>query len=322
MKEIDDETKQLKYFSQYEIAVDCDLLPGERQYVGEKDRGFCRFCNRAEPEVSFRKIAHALPEFIGNKSLFAYDECDDCNQRFSHSVESHLANWLGPRRTSTQLRGKSGIPSYKAKDGVSRVDIEDGAIQITALEDATFAEIDIESRTLTLNTVRPSYIPVAAFKCFVKRAVSIAPKDLLEEMDHLIRWITDSEHQPDTLPAKPLLLLEQTIPGQKPFGELIKVMLFRRKFNHMPVPYLQLLVAYGNWVHQVVLPMPRKDRRLSGRPVTLMYFPSPISESRFGPPVRRKYDLSGYDWVRGEPVAIHWGFERHEQILTGPHEAG
>lgn len=47
------------------------------------DKGACRFCGTRESS-RFRKLAHTMPEALGNKWIFSRDECDDCNtQKFS-----------------------------------------------------------------------------------------------------------------------------------------------------------------------------------------------------------------------------------------------
>jgi hypothetical protein len=68
------------YEDRYRIAAAWSVRPGEKIFLGDKNSRICRFCGQAKPEVSFRKEAHALPESIGNKSLFTYYECDACNQ--------------------------------------------------------------------------------------------------------------------------------------------------------------------------------------------------------------------------------------------------
>jgi hypothetical protein len=37
--------------------------------------------------------AHAFPEFIGNRELISNYECDICNERFSRTIEDHLAKY-------------------------------------------------------------------------------------------------------------------------------------------------------------------------------------------------------------------------------------
>lgn len=76
------------YEERYQIAAAWSVRPEDKIFLGDKDGRKCRFCGRAKPEVSFRKEAHALPESIGNESLFTYYECDTCNQAFGEGCEN------------------------------------------------------------------------------------------------------------------------------------------------------------------------------------------------------------------------------------------
>lgn len=58
------------------------------KYYGHKENRICRFCGKKEPDVSFSKIAHALPESIGNHVLATYYECDVCNDFFGRNLEN------------------------------------------------------------------------------------------------------------------------------------------------------------------------------------------------------------------------------------------
>ncbi len=85
----------------------------------------CRFCDKSEPEVKFTDEAHAISNFIGNRSLFLKSECESCNKKYGKYYEDQFAKYLGPGRTVTQTKGKNGIPSYKTADGKFRMDVTD-----------------------------------------------------------------------------------------------------------------------------------------------------------------------------------------------------
>src|SRR3954462_7886092 len=77
------------------------------QYIGSKSDRKCRYCG-AVPPAKFRILAHAIPEMIGNRSLIANDECDECNVFFSETVEDSLGKMLSPLRTLLAIPGKKG----------------------------------------------------------------------------------------------------------------------------------------------------------------------------------------------------------------------
>ena len=110
------------YDKHYQIAICLPLVSKtpiklcDNENVGERK---CRFCGKSKPEVSFRNTAHAIPEFLGNKSLISMNECDICNEFFANEYEDHLAKWFGPARSLCQMRGKKGTPKYKSKEFTS-----------------------------------------------------------------------------------------------------------------------------------------------------------------------------------------------------------
>lgn len=310
--------KNLDYFDKnYTIVASYACLKkGQRYYIGNKEDRICRFCGEKKPKVSFKLEAHAIPEFTGNKSLIAYDECDTCNELFSRIIEDHLGKYLGPQRTLSQISGKKGVPTYKGKDGRSRISMEEEGLKITAYEDNPIFDIDSESKTLTISAHRQPYIPAAVFKCFVKMAISIAPQGLLTEVGHLIRWIRDSEHKFDSFPYKPLAVIQQFTPGPMPYDG-VSLFLVRRKLGVMGVPYLQFVVAFGNMMFQIVVPMPEQDKSLFGIPLEVPPFPVPFTEGyEYGKTLVRMLDLSSYELIKGEPLVMSMTFEHVRELDT------
>ena len=109
------------YDQNYRVVFDSSLRKARPLKLAdpEDEKGrICRFCGKGKPEVAFKSVAHAVPEFLGNKSLVSQNECDTCNQLLAMKYEDDLAKWFGPMRTVSQIRGKSGVPTYKNKDSI------------------------------------------------------------------------------------------------------------------------------------------------------------------------------------------------------------
>src|SRR4051812_14719952 len=81
----------------------------------------CRFCHRGEPEVTFKSDAHAVPEFLGNRSILSLNECDSCNTFFATEYEDHLSKWSLFARSASQVRGKKKKPTFKNPEETLRV---------------------------------------------------------------------------------------------------------------------------------------------------------------------------------------------------------
>ena len=95
------------YENSYDIIGQWFVRPGDKVVLGDMQNRICRFCGKQPPEVTFRKVAHAIPELLGNKSIESAYECDTCNQEFGSGIENDLGNWSKPMRTLIRIRGKS-----------------------------------------------------------------------------------------------------------------------------------------------------------------------------------------------------------------------
>ncbi|OLY93656.1 HNH endonuclease [Cnuella takakiae] len=83
---------------EYDIIVSTEIDYNKshiKNYLSDTVRKKCRFCKSKFPDVKFKSVAHAIPEYTGNKSLIATFECDNCNQYFS-KLESEFANFMLP----------------------------------------------------------------------------------------------------------------------------------------------------------------------------------------------------------------------------------
>ena len=85
----------------------------------EDDRR-CRFCGRGKPDVKFKKLAHAIADFLGNLSIISLNECDPCNTYFGEGCEDHLSKAMHLGRTLAGIPRKDSTKSTfkdKIKDG-------------------------------------------------------------------------------------------------------------------------------------------------------------------------------------------------------------
>lgn len=307
--------QQLDYFdSNYEfVSSYLSLEKGKKIHIGDKQNRVCRYCNKSSPEVKFKLEAHAIPEFTGNKSLIALDECDTCNEIFSRVIEDHFGKYLGAHRTLAQIHGKKGVPKYKSRDKKSDIGLDENGLKITAREDDPIFEINEETNTVKITAHRQPYVPAAVFKCLVKMAIAIAPESLLNELVHLRKWILLEQHTYESFPYKPFIVFEQFTPGPRPYPG-VSLFLMKRKHDESNVPYLQFVVAFSNTMFQIVLPMPEQDRHIMGDQIQLMLFPIPFSKDyAFGKTVVRELDMSGFEIVKNEEHVLYMGYESLER---------
>lgn len=307
--------QQIDYFDEnYELVNSyLGLKKGEKVYIGDKSDRVCRYCKKSSPDVKFKLEAHAIPEFTGNKSLIAFDECDTCNEIFSRVIEDHFGKYLGVHRTLAQIQGKKGVPKYKSKDKKSNIALDENGLKITAREDDPIFEINEETKSVKITAHRQPYIPAAVFKCLVKMAIAIAPEALINELDHLKKWILLEEHTYDSFPYKPLIVFEQFTPGPRPYPG-VSLFLLKRKNEGSAVPYLQFVIAFSNTMFQIVLPMPKQDGHIMGNPIQLMLFPVPFNKDyAYGRSTVKELDMSSFEIVRNEEHVLYMGYERIDE---------
>jgi hypothetical protein len=80
--------------NQYNKVLEINISKHEKKSAHGKDNGYCRFCMRIFPEVTFKNEAHIIPKSLGNKYLLSKHECDECNALFAKyddNLAKHLA---------------------------------------------------------------------------------------------------------------------------------------------------------------------------------------------------------------------------------------
>lgn len=308
---VEEGIEAIRYFQTHYDIVQRIQLGEEKVFLGERESKICRFCGLSEPEVHFRNIAHAIPEFIGNKRLFSYYECDECNDKFSMSLEDHLANYIAPWRTLMTIRGKKGIPTLKNEQDGWRIEGSLGELRIAHREDNPIIQQDAANKSIAITGHRGRYIPRAVFKCLVKMAISIMPDDELSNFTHAIEWINNVDFDNDKANMSKLLAVFGFIPS--PYQLPIINILFRRKPEYdNTVPYMQYVVMFYNLMFQIPMPLCEHDRTLDGKTITIIKFPLPFIEE-YGEP---KYDI--IDFTSSEIVtndSINISFNYSDTIL-------
>lgn len=102
----------------YEIQM---IVPEQKVIKGEKDKQKrkCIYCGGSvnDGKTRYQKIAHAIPEALGNTKFIQREECDACNDYFARNAEEDLCNFLVWKRLKYGLKGKNGYPIFQLTDG-------------------------------------------------------------------------------------------------------------------------------------------------------------------------------------------------------------
>jgi hypothetical protein len=315
METKDFENILIEYGKNYDIVFSNIAEFTQDKLIIEDPIKRCRFCDKSEPAVSFRKIAHAVPELIGNKRLFTKNECDACNLKFSKLLEDHLGKYLGLWRTMMQIKSKNGIVSYKAPDGISRIDMQSIGIQINSFEEEPIIEMNSEEKTVTIKGYRQTYIPIAVFKCFVKMALSVMPYNLLDYFRDTKYWLLEDSHVITKYDIQPIVTIASSVPGIKPYGDF-SIIVWCRKNDALKVPFMQMVVFFGNIGFQIIVPCKYKDLQFNGQSLSIRPFPHPtwVINKILGNIEVSNIDLSGRYPIKNDPISIIMSYQSFEDM--------
>ena len=259
------------YATHYEVIGEWSLI-GKKIRLGKRDKKVCRFCGQGCPEVTFKKEAHAIPESLGNKSLYTTYECDACNQMFGQGIENDFGNWSKPMRNFTGSRGKKGVPTIKIKSaGGSQGKFETmkTEIQQNPADPTPIFQFDEKANAVNFWLRRDPYTPVAVLKTFVRIGLSVLPEEEMPNFRDILLWIRNPNHHANPITGYPIL--RTFIPGSYTFRP--SLFLLRRKKDEILAPYVTFVLGYGNEVFQVWLQSAGRDRHIMGTKITVPSFP-------------------------------------------------
>ncbi|USA44932.1 HNH endonuclease [Acinetobacter sp. C26M] len=291
-----------------------NLILDKRIYLGEK--GKCRYCGKSAPAVTFKKIAHAIPELLGNKFLFSNDECDICNSYFDKHLENNLANFLGVSRTTSQISGKKGVPNTKSSGG-DRIEAINGDIVIIHSEESEILK-PLDHKTVMISSSSTTYVPINVYKCLVKIALSAMPAYALKGFNECFRWIRYNE-EPAKFDSKTLTLNITMVPGINPFRKLW-LQIYKRTGDKGKFPYMICIIAFSNYMFQFVIPFNKKDKYLNQDKIQIPIFPmlNGLILPGQAPNIKPSFqsvDLSGKSKV-STPNVSYMHIEKEEKLIT------
>lgn len=269
----------------------------------------CRFCGRGKPEVRFRKIAHAISEFLGNQSLISMNECDECNGFFGEGCEDHLSKATMLLRTLAGIPRKEGVESTfkdKIQDEKLRIDSRHGAVNIRVPEPNSIDDLLVngelpETIPLRGDLRSQPYSPTEAVKALVKFACSICPKEDVHQIQRAVDWLCGRlEAEVRSFPVGFAFT-----PGAEAAGEKASHVIMLRRKDDGPEPYLWFLVQFRNFRFQIPVPFCPADVGISWSRMEhfqSLFIPSwPRGETTF----------SWLDWAGTEKVRTSWNVSHH-----------
>ena len=250
--------------------------------LGDPYRKVCRCCGKKEPEVSFKKIAHAFPEAIGNKALATYYECDVCNDFFGRTIENDYCNYFSLFHSVMVKSGKGGkreckfkVPCEKRTANCSnscvRIEYINNNPCIYRCENVSEKYVELKDNCLKISKKTGKCCLIAVFKTLVKMAITVMPEKEIHTFSNVIKWILEEEHNNYYI-SKPLLIRYQMIPGFN-VTRYPHFVLYRRKSGVLDVPYMLFQLTYSCFSLLIEVPNDYEAKCISNLKFATLPFP-------------------------------------------------
>lgn len=304
-KSIYEESKRY-YEEHYETIFKQSFEAEGKIYLKDHKDGasrLCRFCGKGTPEVSFKKTAHAVPEFLGNRRIISLNECDECNHFLASQYEDHLGRWSIIDRAIFRIQNKSKKPKYKDFDNLIRIESDEHNLKIKVIDSELTHELIKAGEPYkfkkNIEITSQHYIPIRAAMTLIKMACSICPIPELSQCQAAINWLMN----PEQSRVSKYPVLKTFTPGDIN-NTKSEIILLKRKVKE-PVPYLLCVVQYINFRLQTFIPFcPEDSEWLYSKEkfnLNLMHYPS-----LFGPDnSTRITENEVLDWSGTEPTQRH-----------------
>ncbi|WP_031492581.1 HNH endonuclease [Succinivibrio dextrinosolvens] len=313
-----DKTALMFYENNYEVLRTPDfdestrtLKPAHKiKYLGNSKKKICRFCGKSEPEVKFKKVAHAFPESIGNKVLATHYECDNCNLFFGKTIENDYSKFFELHHSIMMVSGKGGkrkckfkIPcdkrTEKCGEHCFQIDFKGIYPYILVCYNVPQDILQVGEDRLRISAPIGTFCPIAVFKTFVKMAITVMPVEEVNLFSDAISWILNPKHE-NFYKSKKLLIRYQMIPGFN-VTKFPHFFLYRRRFNVLTGPYMLFNLTYGCFSFLIEVPRNGNiDDRLDDNSFERIPFPPiPFYISQEG-----IWDMSAKELSKGEKFSI------------------
>lgn len=277
--------------SAYDIVFSENLSSGKKIHIGSKCNHVCRFCGQSEPKVTFRSTAHAIPESLGNRRVTLLNECDECNEYFSRTIENCFDKYTKPYRLFFGIKGKKKIPSYKTDDKSARIDVSNYLKQLKVSGDEAKIVSDATDNSIKLKVNRESYIPMNIYKALLKMALSVIDAGYLPKLEEHLKWVRVPNYAHHF--SFPLPLVERFSYGPSFNGGSYAILFIRRHGISESNPFMMFFLCVGNVYFQI--PIPESNETISSLP--LFPIPDACANNKFG------YEQSSFDLSSSQRVS-------------------
>lgn len=266
---IDDITPEL--FNKCYKLIDVYASPEEKMRHKPQRERVCRFCQKEynSPETSFRKDAHIIPEFLGNRYLTSDFECDDCNSKFSR-LENDLKCYLGIVPAITKTIGKKNkVKKFKSYDKGITVQISQKLKGdfIEIIQDGVNGSLMDNKGNVNILYLNNFYTPQNVYKALLKIALSTLPDNLLPMYRNTFKLLNSLRGY--EFIAK---INVHKFPLTYTYSEPL-IFLYEKVNILDPTPFHVMILYYRNIIIQLPIPLFTKRYLLNIKPYLMPILP-------------------------------------------------
>ncbi|HHQ4476241.1 HNH endonuclease [Aeromonas veronii] len=236
---------QLQHYNFFRPRVDIRVNIGPQRRQDRK----CRFCGKTNlTGATFRKVAHAIPESIGNKNIITNEECDSCNEFFGITYEKSLVEYFNFHRVINGVKSKEGHPKISYKNG--HAFYRDGIAQIFSEEIIEDEQGNIQIKLRSNEYFNENFF----YKALCKIALSIIDVNELPSLQNTINWLMDKNYEGNDLPFVGQLINSQWYTDEPRIAVITRV----NDFLCSPHVLCELSVGFYKFIY--ILPYSERDK--------------------------------------------------------------
>lgn len=253
-KDYEDVTRQMNDL--FKALMNCYEMfifdENTRNKIGEPDKSkrVCRFCNKSNGDVTYRKVAHSISEALGNKKIITNDECDACNEKFGAGIERDLIIYLNLFRNFYGIKGKNGIPKLKGKN--FEIENKESMIEIKKiLTDDEIIDLNHGNFKIRLQSTQ-NITAQNIYKALSKYALGVIDRAQITNFTETIEWINGTKNI-DQLPKVAMLT------SYNLFSTHPRLMVYLRKADNHKLPYAVAEFQFTFLTFVYIVPSLSKD---------------------------------------------------------------
>ena len=283
---------------------------GHKRYIGE--RFTCRFCGCGRESVTFKKKAHAIPEFLGNHQLILNSECDSCNEHFGNTIEPHLEKYTHPFRALNGITNKTRKTPKHSDDkiGALQMDRHTNHMAVTLNEDDVLGHHEDRNHVSWVMQRKP-FVPYMAYKALCKIAASVANERCLPLFEPTLEWLNPLNIR--EMNINPAVVIETLTPGTRYTSCVYR--LYLRNTN--TIPHCLFWIAFGSFALMTFVPTRLDFKAGVVLQSELPYVPDTRPEEEitmFGQQLHIERDFSSRE-LTSFPHEVHMQFESIKETI-------